>query len=291
MELLQLKYFCKVAVSQHITNTANEERISPSSLSATIKKLESEVGYSLFDRVGRNLKLNHNGEIFYEYVSASLILIQSGISEVHSLNCKEAFLTIILGNPHLWHSILQSFQIQYPNIHLRIEVTSDLKEILSMFFDFYLGNVFDIVTMNLEYHQLYPAEHYFVIMNKKHPLANRTSLDLQELKNETFFSFYKTEVSKYNHNMQLYHEAGIHPKLVEGDYLTRYKLLQNNECIAISTDLGLKNNFPDIKEFSIIPLSSQINFPRTQAIAWHKNVPIIGYKQVFYNYLLHKCSP
>ena len=47
MELLQLRYFIKLAQRQHLTQTAEELMISASSLSATIRKLEKELTVDL----------------------------------------------------------------------------------------------------------------------------------------------------------------------------------------------------------------------------------------------------
>lgn len=44
VELLQLRYFVKLAESEHLTHTAEALRISPPSLSSSIKKLEKRAG-------------------------------------------------------------------------------------------------------------------------------------------------------------------------------------------------------------------------------------------------------
>ena len=57
MDLLQLRYFLKLANIQHVSKTAELLRISQPSLSATIRKLESELGVPLFIRQGRRITL------------------------------------------------------------------------------------------------------------------------------------------------------------------------------------------------------------------------------------------
>ncbi|MCI8452987.1 MAG: LysR family transcriptional regulator [Lachnospiraceae bacterium] len=64
MELLQLRYFKAVAESGTLTQTANQLYISPSSLSATIARLEKELGAHLFDCKGNRLHLNSRGSLF-----------------------------------------------------------------------------------------------------------------------------------------------------------------------------------------------------------------------------------
>lgn len=50
MDLLQLRYFKLLAENQHLTKTAQQLKISSPSLSATLKRLENELGAELFDR-------------------------------------------------------------------------------------------------------------------------------------------------------------------------------------------------------------------------------------------------
>ena len=49
MELLQLYYFKVLAEREHLTRTAESLMIAAPSLSATISRLENELGVKLFD--------------------------------------------------------------------------------------------------------------------------------------------------------------------------------------------------------------------------------------------------
>ena len=79
MELLQLRYFCVVAKHQNVTKAAAELMISQPSLSKTLKALEREVGQALFERRGKYIRLNRQGEIFYENISKSLMLLDDTV--------------------------------------------------------------------------------------------------------------------------------------------------------------------------------------------------------------------
>ena len=72
MKLLQLYYFKALAEREHLTATAAELYISPPSLSAAISRLETDLGVPLFDRVGRNIRLNDKGRQFYDHVKLAL---------------------------------------------------------------------------------------------------------------------------------------------------------------------------------------------------------------------------
>ena len=78
MELHVIEQFLQLAKMEHMTETADFFNITQPSLSKNIAKLEDEVGVKLFDRVGRRIKLNKNGENFAEYAREALDLLQAG---------------------------------------------------------------------------------------------------------------------------------------------------------------------------------------------------------------------
>lgn len=61
MELLQLKYFFESAKNENFARTAEKFMVPSSSVSAAIKRLEKELGCSLFDRKANRIALNENG--------------------------------------------------------------------------------------------------------------------------------------------------------------------------------------------------------------------------------------
>ncbi len=64
MNLSQLQYFLEVANSQNITKTAQKHLLPPSAVSASLKKLEQELGVELFDRTHNKITLNEKGRYF-----------------------------------------------------------------------------------------------------------------------------------------------------------------------------------------------------------------------------------
>lgn len=64
MELLQLRYFYESAQNESIAKTAEMHMVPASSVSASIKRLEDELGVKLFDRQSNRIVLNENGKVF-----------------------------------------------------------------------------------------------------------------------------------------------------------------------------------------------------------------------------------
>ena len=85
MTLLQLKYFTTLALLENTTQTSKLFNISQSSLSKNIRKLEEELGVSLFDRNGRRISLNAAGERFLISANATLEEMHRASSDLQTL--------------------------------------------------------------------------------------------------------------------------------------------------------------------------------------------------------------
>lgn len=75
MELTQLYYFYRVAKLEHISNAAKEINIAQPALTKSIHKLEEELGVTLFDHIGRNIKLTEWGKWLLSQIENPLISI------------------------------------------------------------------------------------------------------------------------------------------------------------------------------------------------------------------------
>lgn len=86
MELYQLEQFMAAAELSHITKAARKLSISQPALSKNIHALEREIGYPLFDHVGKNIRLNKNGEILLKYVREIFCSIDNAGKELKDYN-------------------------------------------------------------------------------------------------------------------------------------------------------------------------------------------------------------
>ena len=72
MEMLQLRYFYESAMTESFAKTAQKYIVPASSVSASVRRLEQELGVDLFTRRGNRIELNENGKRFFETVSNTL---------------------------------------------------------------------------------------------------------------------------------------------------------------------------------------------------------------------------
>lgn len=62
MEILQLRYFFESAKHESFAETAKKYMVPTTSVSASVKRLEQEMGCQLFDRSANRIRLNPNGK-------------------------------------------------------------------------------------------------------------------------------------------------------------------------------------------------------------------------------------
>lgn len=67
MELREMITFLEVARQRSFSRAAKNLGYSQAAVTIQIKQLEAELGVYLFDRIGKQTTMTHQGVIFYEY--------------------------------------------------------------------------------------------------------------------------------------------------------------------------------------------------------------------------------
>src|SRR5689334_15733993 len=64
MELRHLRYFIAVADEENVSRAALKLRVSQPGISRQVRDLEDEIGFQLFERSAKSLKLTAAGKVF-----------------------------------------------------------------------------------------------------------------------------------------------------------------------------------------------------------------------------------
>ncbi|MEF3273658.1 MAG: LysR family transcriptional regulator [Chloroflexus sp.] len=189
MELRHLRYFEAVARHSHVTRAAAELHIAQPALSKQISQLERELGITLFDRVGRSLRLTEAGEALLPYARAILAQVEAARAAMaERIGLKAG--RVAIGAPptvgaHLLPPLLAAFHQRYPGITLRLHEAG-----LYSLLDLLEAGLTDLAVVALPVQDEALAvtpllnEPLVLIVSLLHPLAGRGEVTMAELRNE-----------------------------------------------------------------------------------------------------------
>lgn len=131
MELQPLRYFLTVARTGSFVRAADQLGISQPSLSQQIQKLERELGVSLFDRLGRTLKLTAYGESLVASSERILREVEAAQTSIACLKSEDSgqlkvgVIPTVL--PYAMVKPLAAFQQKFPRVELTlVEAMTDV---------------------------------------------------------------------------------------------------------------------------------------------------------------------
>lgn len=269
MELLQLRYFIELAKHQHLTKVAERMYVSPSAISSSIARLEEELGVQLFDRTGRNIRLNHYGEEYLLHVEKALAELNFGKQKLRDMMSSiNDSLYIATTNPYVWQNSIHSFSIKHPEVTFKtipLETMGDVTTDVSAKIDLIIASPEGFSNPAWDYRVIF-HDRVAVAVPPGHHLANRRTLCLKDIKDEWFVNLAETPFSRFTYNLCL--SAGFTPKShVSCDYTLRPRIAKN-ENLAILTTFHCKA-LDIFNDMIFIPLTDEAAF-RNQAVFWPK---------------------
>ncbi|MEN1966701.1 LysR family transcriptional regulator [Lentibacillus sp. N15] len=269
MEWQQIEYFQTVARVQHITRAARILSISQPALSRSIARLEGELGVPLFEREGRSILLNRYGELFLKRANRILKEYYDGKREIQDL-INPDYGEVSLGFLHTLGmekipDLIGTFRKQHPQLRFSFNQNNSaalVKQLVSGEFDLCLTTPME-TNVRISWQKLWDEE-LFVIVPADHKLANRESITLDEISEESFIAI-KEGNSLRQIMDQLCEEAGIRPKILfEGEEIHTIAGL-------VGAGLGV-SIIPDIKGLDQTKLSRlHVKWPKSErviGIAW-----------------------
>lgn len=202
MTLTQLKYVITVA-SFHSMNEASKELfISQPSLSKAIKDLEEEIGIELFRRTNRGVSVTPEGEEFVGY--ARQVVEQYSLIETKYIEKEEVKKKFSVSMQHYSFAVnafvkmVKQFGMDEYEFAIHetktFEVIEDVKNFKSEIGILYVNDFNQKILTKLfseyglEFQELLKCKIY-VYMWKGHPLAGKTQIDMEELKEYPCLSF------------------------------------------------------------------------------------------------------
>ena len=222
MELRQLNYFLTLARFLHFRKAAEELHISEQPLSYQIKKLETELGYKLFERTTRSVKLTPAGIAFKAKVTKSLDLLKQGVNEGAAIaNGQAGILRIAynsMGLHNVMPNIIYAFRSKFPEVKIElIEKDSPALEYAVNNGEVDIGIVayYDKAFENLDYKFIY-SDPAVIAVAKKSSLKLTNNISLSSLAEMPFIT-YSRERRPYSYDqlITVCHKSGFTPHIIQ----------------------------------------------------------------------------
>lgn len=269
MELEFLHCFETVARLQSITLASDELNLSPSAISSGLRKLEAELNCSLFERTPRGVVLTPNGEYFRKWANKNSGFLSQLQKDLRVTATQQGTLRIgtAIESDTLF-ILLSYFQKNHPNV--KVEVLGErflLENYLMSDLDAFVVSEND--KRDLPGVFLAQRKTIFVLMRDEHPLSNRQSLSLDDLKGQRFvFSEHNGEL-EWTFDFCCEHGFVPDVQFLCEDYDGRLDVVAHSDILAIgyNTMRLLRESMRGIKA---IPLETGEEMNKRFFLVWRK---------------------
>ena len=259
MDIHDLKIFLTIAQEGSVSKASKLLYMTPQGPSKVLKNLETEMGCQLFIRDKSGMKLTESGERFREYalkdvddyyqVKKDILHIEQRQKKVVDLLSAYGILRLLTPD------CLVAFREKYSDIEFHYREYPDLP--VEQLFAGNEGNVaFSIGDFDEHLYQVVPLETFPIklLVNEKHPLAQRESVTIEDLQGEPMF-IESSQFHIYHLITERCEEAGFEPDIIfqTSGFSLCHKMVKANKGISVTVDFI----YDDMREdgMKLIPFS------------------------------------
>ena len=262
MDIHDLKIFLTIAQEGSVSKASKILYMTPQGTSKVLKNLEIEMGCQLFIRDKSGMKLTESGEKFREYelkdvddyyqVKKDILHIEQRQKKVVDLLSAYGILRLLTPD------CLVAFREKYPDIEFHYREYPDLP--VEQLFAGNEGNVaFSIGDFDEHLYQVVPLETFPIrlLVNEKHPLAQKESVTIEDLQGEPMF-IESSQFHIYHLIVEKCEKAGFEPDIIfqTSGFSLCHKMVKENKGISVAVDFI----YDDMREdgMKLIPFSDGI---------------------------------
>ncbi|TCO49705.1 LysR family transcriptional regulator [Actinocrispum wychmicini] len=289
--MAQLRWFVEVAEGRTVTAAAAALHVSQPALSRGLARLEHELGAPLFDRIGRGLRLNSNGQALLDAARRALNALDTAAHTIGAAadpttgTVRLAFLQTI--GTEFVPALLSGFRTRYPKVEFVLRQGGTVRNERQLFD----GNV-DVVLAagpmdrtDIEWRPLVD-EPLVLVVPAGHRLARRKRVGLAEVEDEPFVGFSHSFGLRAITD-RLCQQAGFTPRIAfEGEDPTMLRGLVGARC-GVSLLAPAPGPVPGIVELPV----NEPRCHRTIGIAWYPDHYTPAVVRTFREYVLTESRP
>ncbi len=246
-KIIELGSFTKAAAALGYTQ---------SSISQMVASLESELGIKLLTRSRTGIKLTIEGADLYPYIERCILNYQAMQEKSNEIKGLETGIirvgTISSITCHWMPQLIKGFQNLYPNVQFIFhqgDYSSIQEWIRTGAVDF--GFISPLAVSGLETKHIKDGE-MLAVLPKNHPLAQNSSIRLEEIAKESFILL---EEGHYSEPINAFHAAGLEPNIkytVHDDYAIM-TMVEAGLGVSIMAELILRRTNYEITCLPINP--------------------------------------
>ncbi len=280
MEILQLRYFYESARQENFAKAAEKYMVPATSVSASVKRLEKELGCELFHRSCNRITLNDNGKRFLQSLSVIFDELDQAVDSLTSAttDTREIRLLVRAMRSEITDRIIE-YKTRHP--HISFKTVFDFRETDIEHYDMIIDEETDRYP-NHEKIDLYTTRIGLRAATNS-PLCGR-KLTLKQLANQPFISIGEQN-SLHRILINACKEAGFTPNIVvqTNDLLCLRKCIEAGVGIGLSRKTGRNSPSQGIMHLDVV------DFDVRQTICcYYKKQDAYGNVEHFINFLKSK---
>jgi len=282
MEMLQLKYFYETAKKQSFAKTGEKYMVPSTSVSASVKRLENELGCRLFDRTANKIRLNENGSRFFQSVDAIFEELNKAIADVSNKKSDTRKINMLV---RAMRGEITDKIIAYKNMHpdVSFKITYNFDEIDFSEFDIIIDEETNKYK-NYEMTKLCSAKIHLTVSEKNH-LYGKT-LTLADLKKEAFISIGENN-GLHKLLLKACKKSGFSPDIV----LMSNDIMCNRKYLESGVGIGLAREFENKPRKSKTQYLNVTDFNEKQTICcYYRKRSVYGNIEDFLEFIKENMS-
>lgn len=278
MELRHLRYFAAVGEEQHYGRAARRLGLAQPALSRQIQDLEEQIGFKLFDRLPRGVKLSVAGKLFLEDTRRILQSVDEATARASRVARGESgTLRVGFAENAAWHGVVpdsfRRFRQRQPNAELQVQPAPSLEQLETIrsgrldagFLNFMPKTDRELDQFDVAIH------HVELAVPKQHPFSKLKKLRLRDLTDAAFIWFpRRAGPTLYDRLMHECYRGGLKSPRVVQEGLNEATILS-----LVSTGLGVGWVLESARwrcpaAVAILPVVD-LDLPVRLALAWRRD--------------------
>jgi len=219
MELRHLRYFVAVAEEENVSRAALKLHVSQPGISRQVRDLEDEIGFPLFERSAKSVRLTAAGKIFLVEAKAVLQHAADAVNKARAGIATPAEINVGYapsGTVEILPRALRAFLGKFPGVRVNLQdlsVEEMLPQLLQKKLDLALTVPPRKLPRELEMKELERYE-MCVAVSPKHPLAKSKFVGLAAMATEPVVAYSRKDYPDYyKHLEKLFATVGGKPRI------------------------------------------------------------------------------